>query len=244
MKRHRKNFVAGLTWDEVASRLREGAAALLPVGAGAKQHGLHMPMGTDQFQAEWFASHLSERIDALIWPTLTYGAYPAFIAYAGSISLSDSTFVALVAEIVEGLIGCGSRRVLILDTGISTVTPIDNAIADVSAPARVRHLKLHNGSHYLGAVARLSRQPHGSHADEIETSVMLALAPHLVNMARAQASPPLRDGPKAGPLKPDDPDSPNFSPGGSFGDPTKASRDKGYALIDAILQDLIAAATG
>jgi creatinine amidohydrolase len=86
MKRDRQNFVACLTWDEVASRLREGAAALLPIGAGSKQHGLHMPMGTDQVQAEWFAARLSERIDALIWPTLTYGLYPAFIAYDVSIS--------------------------------------------------------------------------------------------------------------------------------------------------------------
>jgi creatinine amidohydrolase len=59
---------------------------------------------------------------------------------------------------------------LILNTGISTVAPIDNAIADVTAPARVRHLKLHDGPHYLGAVARLREQLRGSHADEIETS--------------------------------------------------------------------------
>jgi creatinine amidohydrolase/Fe(II)-dependent formamide hydrolase-like protein len=33
-----------------------GAAALLPIGAGAKQHGLHMTMATDQVFAEYFAA--------------------------------------------------------------------------------------------------------------------------------------------------------------------------------------------
>ncbi len=39
--------VADLIWDRVAERLAGGAAALLPIGAGAKQHGLHMTMATD-----------------------------------------------------------------------------------------------------------------------------------------------------------------------------------------------------
>jgi creatinine amidohydrolase len=83
-----KHEVAGLTWDQVRERLAAGSAAILPIGAGAKQHGLHMPMATDQLFAEYFSRALAERIDALIWPTLTYGFYPAFVAYAGSVSLS------------------------------------------------------------------------------------------------------------------------------------------------------------
>ena len=96
--------VAGLTWDQVGQRLAAGAAAILPIGAGAKQHGLHMPMATDQVFAEYFARALVGRIDALIWPTLTYGAYPAFVAYARSVSLSNNTFQAAVTEIADALL--------------------------------------------------------------------------------------------------------------------------------------------
>ena len=73
------NEVAGLTWDKIQPLLAAGAAAILPIGAGAKQHGLHMPMATDQLFAAYFARALADKIDALIWPTLTYGAYPAFV---------------------------------------------------------------------------------------------------------------------------------------------------------------------
>jgi hypothetical protein len=78
--------------------------AILPIGAGAKQHGFHMPMGTDQIFADYFARALAKKIDALIWPTLTYGAYPAFISYAGSVSLSSETFQAVVTEIADALL--------------------------------------------------------------------------------------------------------------------------------------------
>jgi creatinine amidohydrolase len=232
------NRVADLTWDRVAERLVNGAAAILPVGAGAKQHGLHMKMSTDQVFAEYFAAALAEKIDALIWPTLTYGAYPAFIAYAGSTSLSDATFQRVVTEIADALLGFGARRVLILDTGLSTLKPVEAAIHAASRPSRLRHVKVFAGPRFTATVRQVQEQPYGSHADEIETSLMLAIAPELVDMSRAAASPFSPNGPSTGPLSPDDPKSPNYSPSGSFGDPTLASAEKGRKVLAAILEDL------
>src|SRR5882757_9564188 len=99
-----RDFIECLTWDEVARRIAAGAAAILPIGAAAKQHGFHLPLNTDRIQAEWFAAGLAQRLDALIWPTVSYGYYPAFIEYAGSgSSLSASTFEAVVYEIAAGI---------------------------------------------------------------------------------------------------------------------------------------------
>ncbi|MGA7458434.1 MAG: creatininase family protein [Methyloceanibacter sp.] len=237
------NEVAGLTWDKIKQRLAAGAAAILPIGAGAKQHGLHMPMATDQLFAAYFARALAERIDALTWPTLTYGAYPAFAAYAGSVSLSTATFQAVVTEIADALIGFGATRVLILDTGLSTIAPVGAAISATREPSRVRHLKVFAGPRFEATVHALKQQPYGSHADEMETSLMLAIAPELVDMTRARPTPFSPNGPSPGALSPDDPASPNYAPSGSFGDPTLASANKGARLRAAILDDLLEAAT-
>jgi creatinine amidohydrolase len=234
--------VGELTWDEVKARLAGGAAAILPIGAGAKQHGLHMRMATDQLFAAYFSRALATRIDALIWPVLAYGAFPAFVAYAGSVSLSDDTFQAAVKEIVDALLGFGASRVIVLDTGLSTIKPVKTAIAKTRDPARVRHVKLFAGPRFLKTAEALKEQPYGSHADEIETSLMLAIAPALVDMARAKPSPVSPTGPSRGPLSPDDPSAPNYSPSGSYGDPTLASADKGSRLLAAILDDLMVAA--
>ena len=233
-----EHVVARLAWDEIAHRLAQGAAGILPVGAGAKEHGFHLPMGTDQVQAEWLAARLAEAIPALIWPTLTYGFYPAFVDYAGSCSLSAATFRAIVAEIAGAMLGYGARPVLVLNTGISTIGPIDAAIGLLGATAPVRHLRIHDGPRYRAAATRLAEQRHGSHADELETSRMLVLAPEQVTMARAEASP-LRDRSAPGPLTPHDPSTPNYSRSGSYGDPTLASRNKGETLLAAMVEDLV-----
>jgi creatinine amidohydrolase len=81
-------------------------------------------MASDRIFAEYFGRAIAERVDALIWPTLTYGAYPAFVAYAGSASLSNDSFRAVLAEIMDALIGFGAQRVFVLDTGLSTLGPV------------------------------------------------------------------------------------------------------------------------
>jgi creatinine amidohydrolase len=232
-----RNFVERLSWDEVRSRIGNGAAAILPVGAGAKQHGFHLPMNTDRIQAEWLAVRIAERFDALIWPTVTYGYYPAFVEYAGSSGLSAPVFEAMIQEIATGIMEFGCHALFVLDTGISTQAPIDRALARV-AFGDVLHLKIHQGPRYRAAAAELAEQNHGSHADELESSLMLALAPDLVDMSRAEASPVVK-AETPGRLTPTDTSSPNYSRSGSYGDPTLANRAKGEVLLAAMVDDLV-----
>jgi len=231
-----RHFIEHLHWDEVARRIKDGAVGILPIGAAAKQHGFHLPLNTDRIQAEWLAGRIAEKIDALVWPTLTYGHYPAFVEYAGSSSLSIATFEALVREVAGQVLSGGCQKLLVLNTGISTLAPVDRALARLDG-ARIRHLWIHEGPRYPRVARQLAEQSHGSHADEMETSLMLAMAPHLVNMTRAEASPTLgKETP--GKLTPSDPESPNYSRSGSYGDPTRATVAKGEALLAAMLDDL------
>jgi creatinine amidohydrolase len=231
------NFIESLTWDAVARRIAEGAAAILPIGAGAKQHGFHLPMNTDRIQAEWLAARLTDHFDALIWPTVTYGYYPAFAEYPGSTGLSAPLFEALIGEIATSITGYGCRALFVLDTGVSTQAPVDRALVRLGA-GNVKHLRVYHGVHYRHAAGQLSEQSHGSHADELETSLMIALAPDLVDMPRAEASPRVKTE-TPGRLTPTDITSSNYSRSGSYGDPTLATRAKGEILLAAMVDDLI-----
>src|SRR5260370_7574076 len=185
-----RNFIERLTWDEVARRIADGAAAILPIGAAAKQHGFHLPLNTDRIQAEWFAAKLAERIDALVWPTLTYGYYPAFTEYAGSSSLSASTFEAVVHEIAAGILASGCPKLFVLNTGISTLAPIDRALARLDA-GQITHLRIYQGPRYRRAAEALAAQDHASHPDDLETSLILPLPPHTSPLPRPHPTPPL-----------------------------------------------------
>ncbi|MGH8711763.1 MAG: creatininase family protein, partial [Burkholderiales bacterium] len=109
-------WVADLSWPKVEERVQSGATAILPVGAAAKEHGRHLPLNTDQLQAEWLAARLIEKANVLVWPTLTYGHYPAFTDYPGSCSLSTATFENLVEETLQSIFGSGIKSALILNT--------------------------------------------------------------------------------------------------------------------------------
>ena len=121
-------------------------------------------------------------------------------------------------------------------TGISTRAPVDRALSRLGVD-HVLHLKIHDGTRYRRAAEELAEQCHGSHADELETSLMLAIAPRLVDMSRAEASPAVKDE-TPGPLTPSDPSSLNFSRSGSYGDPTLATAAKGEILVAAMVEDL------
>lgn len=236
-----RHLIEQLTWDEVARRLENGAPAILPIGAAAKEHGFHLPMNTDRIQAEWLAARLADRVDALIWPTVVYGYYPAFTEYAGSSGLSSPVFEAMIHEIAADIIGFGCRAVFVLDTGISTRAPVDRALARL-ATGHALHLGVHDGPNYRRVATQLAEQSYGSHADELETSLMLAMAPDLVDMSRAEASPEMKYE-VAGSLTPSNALSPNYSRSGSYGDPTLATRAKGKILLAAMLDDLTEQAT-
>ncbi len=224
------SFVGDLTWDEVGRRLLAGCDALLPIGAGAKEHGLHLPLRTDQIQAEWLSVKLAEATAALVWPTLTYGFYPAFRDYPGSVSLSAPLFEKLVGEVVGEIVRWRPRRLFVLDTGISTIKPVANALSAGTWEMPVVHLRIHEGPRYVAALERLRKQSFGSHADEPETSRMLVIAPHVVQMDRAEATPGEAF---EGPL------TRQRAPSGSYGDPTLATRQKGEALVEAMIGDLL-----
>ena len=230
--------VGDMTWDQIHRDLAAGTFAILPNGAGAKQHGWHMPMRSDAIQAEWLSSRLAAAVPALIWPVVSYGHYPAFVDYAGSCSLPVVLFEAVVRELVASLLGYGAQAVLVVNTGVSTIAPVDRAIATSGQPQRVLHLKVYDGPRYHATAARLATQVHGGHADELETSIILALAPALVDMSCATPSSEQAPGP--GPMQHTDPNGANYSASGSIGDPTAATATKGAAILQAMVDDITA----
>jgi creatinine amidohydrolase len=230
------SWLGELNWLEARQRIRAGAVAVLPVGAGAKEHGPHLPLESDLLQCRWISERLLERRNVLVWPPLSYGHYPAFSSYAGSASLRLETFVNLAGDIVDSILQGGSRQLVLLNSGISTIEPLER----IARPHDVVSLiHIYSGPCYESATERMRQQRHGTHADELETSLMLAIATDAVRMDLA----PDWDAPafEPGPLSPDDPDHPNYSPTGVYGNPALATFDKGLELAQAMLDDVIAA---
>lgn len=209
-------WLEDLTWPEAKARFEAGALVVIPIGAAAKAHGPHLPLKTDALTARALAQRLLERLPVVVAPVVGFGFYPAFTAFAGSQHLTAATFRALLAELLGNLQGHGVTRVAILNTGVSTEAPIDEVAA-----RRDDLLVLHMRGLGLSAETLLD-DTGGGHADERETSVMLALDPRSVRMDR---------------LAPEGP----FERTGATGDPTRATAFKGERILAARLDDIAAA---
>ncbi len=181
----------------------------------------------------------------MVAPVIGFGYYPAFVDFAGSQSLGDETFVALVVDILGGFIAQGVRHLAIVNTGVSTEAPLRLAVRRI----RDRHA-IDVG---IADIARLGRgadgvlaQKRGGHADERETSVMLAVAPDRVRMARAKTDYGQRAGAPAPvfqfptTLSRDPARGADYSATGAIGDPTLASAAKGEAILAEMTRELVA----
>jgi creatinine amidohydrolase len=131
------------------------------------------------------------------------------------------------------------RRFYILNTGISTLRALKPAAELLAADGIL--MQYTDLQKLTGAVEKqLSKQEGGTHADEIETSMMLYIAPRSVDMKKA-----VKDyHPSKGRGLTRDPNNQEgtYSATGIWGDPTLATREKGKkimeALVTGILKDL------
>ena len=208
-------WLEDLTWREAKARFEGGAIVVVPIGAASKAHGDHLPLKTDWLTARALGQRLIERLPVVAAPVVGFGFYPAFTSFAGSQHLSEATFKALVGELIEGLRRHGASRIALVNTGVSTEKPLD-AVARAHPGVVVLHMR------ELGRAAdALIEVREGGHADEAETSVMLALDPRAVRMDKLA---PAGD----------------FATTAATGDPTRASAFKGERVLNARVDDLVA----
>lgn len=231
-------YLEALTWPEAEQALREFPVVVLPVGARTKEHGLHLQLNNDWLLAEYLARRVAERSRVLVLPTLQYGYYPAFLEYPGSVSLSLETMRDTVVEICHSHARHGPRRFYALNTGISTLRALKPAAERLAADGiALAYTDLEEvGS---AVIEMLVTQAAGTHADEIETSMMLYIAPETVRMERAE--PDVHPAAAPGPLtRTPNPERGIYSRTGAYGDPTAATREKGERIVEAMIDDIVA----
>ena len=228
--------LADLTWQEAERRLTPETVVVIPIGAGAKEHGPHLPLKNDFVLAEQLTRRVLAASDVVVAPALNYHYYPAFVAYPGSTTLRLETARDLLADICRSLARHGPRRFYALNTGVSTLRALEPTAALLAAEGI-----LLTYTDLLAALAPVEatvlQQEGGTHADEGETSMMLYLDPTVVEMRRA-----VKDyHPKGAPGFTRDPNAPGtYSPTGTWGDPTLATREKGERLVAAVVAAMLA----
>ncbi|MGH9551051.1 MAG: creatininase family protein [Terriglobales bacterium] len=224
------------TWKEAEQFLGEETVVVIPLGAVCKEHGYHLPLNNDWLMAEYLKQRvLAEVEDVVVAPTIGHHFYPAFVEYPGSITLRLDTARDLIVDVCSSLFRYGPRKFYVLNTGISTVRALEPAQeALLSQGIALRFCNLHE---IFEQVRHLQEQEGGGHADEVETSIMLHIAPDVVQMDKAVKE----FHPGKGRLTRDPENSDAvLSHSGVWGDATLASADKGRDFTEALVREIFA----
>ena len=246
---HRPNqtpFVWGeLNWPDAKALLKIVDIALLPVGA-IEQHGPHLPLDTDAFDADYLARRVAETCSdprPLVLPLIPYGVSYHHEEFKGTVSISNETLSKLVYDVGMAAAGNGIRKLLIINGHGGNDPALNFAAQMINRDARI-FVCVDTGETSDVDIEALVQTPNDVHAGEIETSTSLAVRPELVRMELA------------------DPAVPEFSskyldfsskrginwyaytrrisPSGVMGDPSKATAVKGEKIWTAMIAHLVA----
>lgn len=233
----KKVHVEELTRFEMKERIADDCYAILPVGA-TEQHGPHLPIGTDKFLAEFVSEKLAEKINAVIFPTFNFGYSWVWKDLPGTMTLSQETFKKVLYELIVSMIGQGFKKIIIVnghDSNNKAIRYVQREIYDVYPNIQVL-MMFYPGMSNLYAKYMESPTWGGMfHADEWETSLMLAAKQELVQMDKAVCEypeKPILYGLDASSLS-------TISKSGVYGDATKASKEKGEAIIEELINNIV-----
>jgi creatinine amidohydrolase len=226
-----------MTMPEFIAGLAVTRTVLIPFGA-TEEHGAHLPLGTDTFQAADVCRLLAGQRRVFVAPAIAYGVCRSTGDHPGTLSLTTETLKGLAMDLVRSCYRQGLRNVVLLSGhagGTHNAALLD---AGECLLRELPELRMAVASEYALAYAAgkgLIETPGDCHAGEIETSRMLATRPQMVkgsSPAEMSCFPPfilVRD-------------KRRFWPGGVGGNPAKASAEKGRqleALVVAALGRLV-----
>ena len=248
-------FWADLTTQDFARLISSGEAAqtiaVLPVAA-TEQHGPHLPLNVDTVLVDGVVAaalpHLASTTKVLFLPTQAIGLSPEHAAFPGTLTLRAETILRLWTDIAESVAAAGIKKLLIFNSHGGQVSVMDLVARDLRARMG---LLVYSASWFnlplldekgqdVNQLFSADEHRFGIHGGAIETSMMLALAPHQVNMAlaqnfhssaqdRAQKFAVLGNG-KSAKLAWQMQD---YNAAGAVGNAAAANADKGQQVIDA-----------
>jgi creatinine amidohydrolase len=248
-------FWADWTTRDFAQRQALGTIgqtiAVLPVAA-TEQHGPHLPLSVDTALVDGVVGaalpHIASEVNALFLPTQAIGLSPEHAAFGGTLTLKAETLIRLWTDIGESVAATGVRKLVILNAHGGQANVMDIVARDLRARLGMLvfsvnwyglPLRTAQGDD-VNALFDAHEHRFGIHAGDIETSMMLALAPQRVEMAqarnfasesaqRAQRFEILGNG-KSAKLGWQMQD---YNPAGAVGNASAATAEKGRALVDA-----------
>ena len=240
-----------MRWQEVqALRRKKRAVAIIPVGS-VEQHGYHLPLGTDSMVAIRLAEDAAQRTKNVATPPLWFGWSPHHLALPGTISIRPEILIEVLFDMLSSLAAHGFERFVIVNGHRIANIPWIQISAERAQRELGVKVAVFDPAFMAKEIADQIGFGHVGHADELETSHMLHIMPHLVRMDLAEDYEPMerkyyhvdprvsRDTLCWVPSTAQDLERTAKKSGGVSGRPTLAAAEKGKRLHEHLVGRLI-----
>ena len=234
-----RNF-AYLNWKQVDALPRESTILILPTAA-IEQHGPHLPIATDTLINNLLLGHALKKLPAdmpvYALPPVHYGKSNEHIGFPGTLSVSSSTFMAVLRDVGSSLAKAGFRKLVLYNTHGGNTSLVDVMARDLRAEFGLRTFVLHGsaGTQFEGLSPQ--ERAYGFHAGEVETSFLLASIPEIVDTSAYTANY-IADVSKPAMLLPENAPATfawltrDIAASGVLGDPRPSTAEKGARWIE------------
>jgi creatinine amidohydrolase len=223
-----------MTMPQVEAGLATCTTVYIPFGS-LEEHGGHLPLSTDTIQAYEVGKRAAERMPLFVAPPIPYGNCRSTNQHPGTISISTTTLRGLLKDLVRSFYGQGFRNVIVLTGHAGGAHRMALQDAGEELLLELPELRIAVVTEYELAKEQgrgLVETPNDAHAGEIETSRIMHSHPQLVQGSSPAEYPSFPTGILVR-------DKRRYWPGGVWGDPSKASADKGAKLEDLVVAKVV-----
>ncbi|MBV9623108.1 MAG: creatininase family protein [Acidobacteria bacterium] len=234
-----RNF-AYLNWKQVDALPRDGTLLVLPTAA-IEQHGHHLPLATDSLINHLLLGHALAKLPReqpiYALPPVHYGKSNEHLGFPGTLSLSANTFMAILRDLAASLAGVGFERLVLYNTHGGNTALVDVMARDIRAEFKLRTFALHGSGGAQLEGLNPQERAYGFHAGEVETALLLASIPELVDSS-AYTVNYIADVNQAQDLRPESAPAifawltRDIAESGVMGDPRPATAEKGARWLE------------
>ncbi len=178
------------TSPQLSQLIKRKKCVILPLGS-TEQHGPHLPVGTDHLNVWAIACEVAERVDGLVLPLLPYGCSNEHFPCSGTLSLASQTLKNILKDIIESLKTNDVKNIVILNGHGGQSDIVNNTISSLTKEEKIKEIKLLHLSLFSALPVEILahkiplEEDAYVHAEEFETSLMLATNPKLVRVKDA-----------------------------------------------------------
>jgi creatinine amidohydrolase len=178
-----RNF-AYLTWKQVEALPKDETLLVLPTAA-IEQHGHHLPLATDTLINNLLLgkalAKLAPEAHVYALPPVCYGKSNEHLGFPGTLSVSASTFMAVVHDIGASVAAAGFRKLALYNTHGGNTSLVDVMARDLRAEFGLQTFCLFGSGGAAFTGIEKQELKYGFHAGEIETAFLLSAVPELVH---------------------------------------------------------------